>query len=198
MKPQTLGQGLRTLPRGKKALDMRLAMLAVCVALGCQTTSSADVPRVPNRYWITSAGDGEAVREVASQLHMAIATSLGNVLEAGFPRGCRVSRPPTPGPSYPECLEESEPHDGLWLSPGGPLMEFVTLDFPSSRLYMFEVYLIPEARYARTLGLDELSDYPRVAVPPFPLPESAFQGWLVAISQGLQAAGAVPFDERKR
>ena len=175
----------------------QLGLIPVLLAAtaACRTVASDESFTVKNRYWLASDVDSATVNAVMGKLRSSVAKSFSDgVLEPGYPRECGVTRPPvSAGPVYPECLQDAAPYDGLQLGSGGEFLQFVTLDFPSPRWFIFEVYLIPEPETVSRLTPEELSEYPRVGVPSFALQESTYRQWLTAVSRGIEAAGGVPF-----
>ena len=173
-------------------LQRRLSLLMLVATVACKTVTSDDSLRVPVHYWLASPGDEVSVADAFSRLHTAVTQSLsGGILEPGYPRACAVTgRPPPTGPFYPECLEDGAPHDGLQLAPSGLFLQFVTLDFPSPRLFLFEVYLVPDSRVAESASFEELSQYPRIAIPSFGPLEPNYEQVLTAIARGFRTAGA--------
>ena len=83
--------------------------------------------------------------------------------------------------------------DGLLLDSTGTFLQFVPIDFLSSRPFLFEVYLLPDAATAATLTPEALLGYPHVAIPHFELAEATYQQWLSAVEHGIEASGAKPF-----
>jgi hypothetical protein len=83
--------------------------------------------------------------------------------------------------------------DGLLLDSAGTFIQFVAIDFLSSRLFLFEVYLLPDGATAAILTPEALGEYPHVAIPHFELSEATYRQWLTAVERGIQASGAKPF-----
>jgi hypothetical protein len=80
----------------------------------------------------------------------------------------------------------------LLLDSTGRFIQFVTIDFLSSRAFLFEVYLIPDSATVSILTPEALLEYPHVAIPHFPLPEDTYRQWLSAVVRGIRASGAEP------
>jgi len=171
------------------ALGMGVAVLA------CQPNTSSQPFRVPNRYWLESQHDEAALSVAAQRIRVSVARSLRNgVLAVGFPRDCTVTAPPMlPASANLNCLEGGPTPDGLLLDSTGSFLQFVPIDFLSSRAFLFEVYLVPDSATGSALTPETAFEYPHVAIPHFPLPEDTYRQMLRAVVRGIRESGAVPF-----
>ena len=184
------------LHRGPKRSTPLLVLLSVGVAtLGCHPVDPPGSFRVPNRFLLESPHDQDALSVAVQRLRASVAQSLQDgVLDEGFPRDCSVSKPALRiTPFHPKCLEGGPTPDGLLLDSSGRFIQFVAIDFLSSRAFLFEVYLIPVAANASILTPEALLEYPHLAIPHFPLPEATYRQWLSAVVRGIRASGAQPF-----
>jgi hypothetical protein len=173
----------------------RLVLLVWAVAAACHTANPAPSFRVQNRFWLESGREQAALTLATQRVRASVAQALSDgVLETGFPRDCTVTEPEAPTvPFDPECLEGGAMPDGLLLDSTGTFLQFVAIDFLSSRLFLFEVYLVPDGATAAILTPEALAEYPHVAIPHFELAEATYQQWLAAVERGIQASGAKPF-----
>jgi len=178
-----------------RRLAPRLALLFVSIApIACHPADPSDSFRVPNRFWLEAPQGQEALSVAIQRIRSSVAQSLGNgVLDEGFPIECTVTEPAQrAAPNNPKCLEGGATPDGLLLDSSGRFLQFVPIDFLSSRAFAFEVFLIPDAATASILTPEALLDYPHVAIPNFPLPEASYREWLSAVVRGIRASGAEP------
>lgn len=174
---------------------LQLVLFVWAAATACYTASPDPSFSVANRFWLGSGRDQAAVSVAAQRIRASVAQALGDgVLETGFPRDCTVTEPEIRTvPFDPECLEGGSMPDGLLLDSTGRFLQFVAIDFPSSRLFLFDVYLVPDAATAAILTPETLVEYPHVAIPHFEMSEATYQQWLTAVERGIQASGAKPF-----
>jgi hypothetical protein len=93
----------------------------------------------------------------------------------------------------PKCLEGGPTPNGLLLDSTGSFLQFVPIDYMSSRAFLFEVYLVPDSGTGSALTPETAFEYPHVAIPHFPLPEDTYRQMLRAVVRGIRASGAVPF-----
>jgi hypothetical protein len=142
-----------------------------------------------------SPQDQDALSLAVQRVRASVAQSFRDgILDEGFPRDCSVTEPAVRTvPFEPKCLEGGLTPDGLLLDASGSFIQFLPIDFLSSRAFLFEVYLISDAASVSTLTPEALLEYPHVAIPHFPLPAANFRQWLSAVVRGIRASGAQPF-----
>ncbi len=145
----------------------------VYAAVACHPKDPPEAFSVPPRFWLESPNGRDGLPATVRRLRAAVAHRTV--------------------PFDPKCVEGGPAPDGLLLDSDENFLQFVEIDFLSSRAFLFEVYLIPDAAMASTLTPEALLDYPHVAVPHFPLPAATFREWLNAVVRGIRAAGARPF-----
>jgi len=171
--------------------------LMACTALACHRPGHPTPFEVVPRYWLRSEPTDSALAWALQRLRESVASSLGEgVLEEGFPRECTVIEPEVrTAPFVPECVEGGGTPDALVLDHSGHFIQFVPIDFLSARPFLYEVYLIPDSATAASLTLEDLLEYPHVAITHVVLTESTYRQWLSAIMRGIRAAEAEPFGD---
>jgi len=188
----TLARLHRTIAR---TLPICFAVIPAALMVGCRTAKPAESLPVQSRYWFESEGNEQAIEDLIDTLRLSIADNLLGVgLETGYPRHCKVIRTPVSAARFHhECVEDHDSPNALKLYSDGEFLEFVTLDFPSPKGFMFQVYLIPDLSVAESLSWEQLSMHPRVAIPHFFLVATNYRQVIEAVARGIEQVGAVTF-----
>ncbi|MBI1734740.1 MAG: hypothetical protein HYR51_06150 [Candidatus Rokubacteria bacterium] len=181
-------------------MNVSVAALVVgLVVTGCATATGTPVPAGrPHDFALVVASESPpagVLTSVCDSVGRAVASAMP--VEPGYPRPCRIRATPderNPPQQRLTCVEPTSTAviaDGLRLDPDGHFLRFGIVDFPDSRLYLMEVYLVPEWPYP-DFATDRRWHLPRVTIH-FPVvPAAWFPQILTAIEQGVRAAGALP------
>ncbi|MDX1431986.1 MAG: hypothetical protein R3286_06010 [Gammaproteobacteria bacterium] len=145
-------------------------LLGALLFLGAQASGEpARLP--PHDYVVVDRAAAVEPRRLLVRVREALRRAIAetDLPEPGYPAPCHVVATPvagSPGRSDVTCLTDSPRGtgaDGILLDEDGHFLQLSTIDFPDSRLYLMEIWIVPELPYP-ALGTDERWNIPRVAV----------------------------------
>lgn len=176
----------------------------VVVLTGLATTPSSvsvgasDGPmRLPPRDYVLV--DNAAAAKPARLLATVREALQKAVIEAGlagpgYPRACHVARAPAPGRSggYEVTCgtggDDPAEADGILFDADGRFLQLSVVEFPDSRLYLMEVFVVPRLPYPK-LQTEERWTIPRVVVHFPQIPTSWHPRIWRALERGIRSLG---------
>lgn len=179
----------------RRAAVLCTCLLGATVAIAGQ--DEAVVPLPPHTWVMTGVVDRPDVESTRGRLRDALLAAVrrSGLAPPGYPRPCRTVTTPDPERRdffTVDCRESgssSGDADGVLLTPEGHFLRLSVVDFPDSRAYLTEVYLVPHLPDPRLRSMARY-DLPRIVIP-FPRVPVAWHPviWEV-LERGLRDVGA--------
>lgn len=173
-----------------------IATLAASVLLVHPASAqAAELPPHDYAFVATEAISEPLALLQALRQHLIEAVADSGLAPSGYPRPCHVSSAPDPdhkGGSLLSCSDTAATGgeaDGILLDPDGHFMQLSVVNFPDSRVYLAEVFLVPRFPYP-PIGTDERLTIPRVVLR-FPSVPTSWHPKIWSVVQvGIEASGA--------
>lgn len=140
-----------------------------------------------------SADPARALAIIRDALLRAIVEA--RLAEPGYPAACSVRSAPDPrrpGARNLSCTphtESSTERDGILLDAEGRFIQLGIVDFPDSRLYLMEIFVVPELPYPK-LHSEQRWTVPRVVLRHPRVPRAWHPAIWSVLGRGVKSSGA--------
>jgi hypothetical protein len=163
----------------------------------CAQSSKKAEPLPPHNYILAGRAESQDTNKALARVRKCLISAFAKsgLVKEGYPKPCHiVTRPDSSkaGASHVSCevlAGRTDEPDGILFTEEKHFMQLSIIDFPDSRVYLAEVFIVPSLPDPRISSLERYN-VPRVALhfPLFPISWHPRIWWL--IQEGIESSGA--------